>query len=77
MANGNRYAIIFNSTKSFKPLEESKIYLYSGGKESEEHLHNAKRLGSIIKEKMIKGYHIDFNFSINEHGSHAEMHWRE
>ena len=68
---------IFNSTKTFKPLEESKIYLYSGGKESEEHLHNAKRLGSIIKEKMIKGYHIDFHFSINEHGSHAEMHWRE
>lgn len=68
---------IFKSTKSFKPLEESKIYLYSGGQESAEHLPNAKRLGSIIKEKMIRGYHIDFHFSINEHGSHAEMHWRE
>jgi predicted alpha/beta superfamily hydrolase len=53
---------IFNSTKSFRPLEQSKIYLYSGGKESEEHLDNAKRLGSIIKEKMVKGYHIDFIF---------------
>lgn len=68
---------IFKNTTSFKPLEESRIYLYSGGKESVEHLPNAKRLGSIIKEKMIRGYHIDFHFSINEHGNHAEMHWRE
>ncbi|MFD2914723.1 alpha/beta hydrolase [Psychroserpens luteus] len=68
---------IFKSTKTFKPLEESKIYLYSGGKESVEHLPNAQKLGGIIKEKMIKGYHIDFHFSINEHGNHAEVHWRE
>ena len=68
---------IFNQTKSFKPLEKSRIYLYSGGKESKEHLPNSKRLGSIITEKMVKGYNIDFHFSINEHGSHAEMHWRE
>ncbi|MEM5564218.1 alpha/beta hydrolase-fold protein [Psychroserpens sp. AS72] len=68
---------IFKYTKTFKPLEESKIYLYSGGKESEQHLPNAHRLGDIIKEKMTKGYHIDFHFSINEHGNHAEMHWRE
>lgn len=68
---------IFNNTKSFRPLEESKIYLYSGGKESIAHLPNAQKLGSIINEKMIKGYHIDFHFSINEDGSHAEIHWRE
>jgi predicted alpha/beta superfamily hydrolase len=68
---------IFKYTKTFKPLEESKIYLYSGGKESEEHLPNAKKLGGIIKDKMMNGYHIDFHFSINEHGNHAEMHWRE
>ncbi|WP_051605554.1 alpha/beta hydrolase [Sediminibacter sp. Hel_I_10] len=68
---------IFNNTKSFEPLEESKIYLYSGGKESIEHLPNAQKLGSIIKEKMIKGHRIDFHFSINEMGNHAEVHWRE
>jgi len=68
---------IFNSTKTFQPLEESKIYLYSGAKESAEHLPNAYKLGNIIKEKMVNGYHIDFHFSINEHGSHAEVHWSE
>lgn len=68
---------IFNNTKTFQPLEESKIYLYSGGKESIEHLPNAQKLGGIIKEKMIKGHNIDFHFSINEMGNHAELHWRE
>ena len=68
---------IFKHTKSFKPLEESKIYLYAGGKESIEHLPNAQRLGGIIKEKMVKGHHIDFHFSINDDGSHSEVYWRE
>mgnify|MGYP005853737495 FL=1 len=69
--------LIFDHTKSFRPLEKSKIYLYAGGKESIEHLPNAKRLGSIIKDKMIKGYQIDFHFSINNEGNHSEIHWRE
>jgi len=68
---------VFNNTKSFKPLQESKIYLYAGGKESIAHLPNAQRLGAIIQEKMVKGHHIDFHFSINEMGNHAEVHWRE
>ena len=68
---------IFNNTKTFRPLQESKIYLYAGGKESIEHLPNAQKLGSIIKEKMVKGHNIDFHFSINEMGNHAEVHWRE
>jgi predicted alpha/beta superfamily hydrolase len=69
--------IIFDHTKSFRPLEESRIYLYAGGKESIEHLPNAHKLGGIISEKMVKGYHIDFHFSINEQGSHAEIYWRQ
>lgn len=68
---------IFENTTTFAPLERAKIYLYAGGKESEEHLPNAKKLGTIIKEKMIKGYHIDFHFSINEEGVHSEVHWRK
>lgn len=68
---------IFKKTKSFQPLEKSKIYLYAGGKESIDHLPNAKKLGSIIKQKMIKGYHVDFQFSINGDGSHSEIYWRE
>jgi predicted alpha/beta superfamily hydrolase len=68
---------VYKNTKSFQPLAGSKIYLYAGGKESEEHLPNAKKLGSIISEKMINGYHIDFHFSINEEGNHSEIHWRK
>jgi predicted alpha/beta superfamily hydrolase len=68
---------IFNNTKSFTPLQKSKIYLYAGAKESLEHLPNAQKLSGIIKEKMVKGHHIDFHFSINDLGNHAEVHWRE
>ncbi|WP_161792607.1 hypothetical protein [Psychroserpens damuponensis] len=40
-------------------------------------LPNANKLGDFIKEKMTNGYHIDFHFSINEHGHHSKMYWRE
>jgi len=69
--------MVFDHTKSFKPLEKSKIYLYAGGKESIEHLPNAHKLGGIISEKMVKGFHIDFHFSINNEGSHSEIYWRK
>lgn len=68
---------IFKSTKSFSPLEKAKLYLYSGGKESAEHLPNTRELGNIINEKMEKGHQIDFHFSINEEGNHSEVHWRK
>ena len=68
---------IFKNIKSFKPLEKSKIYMYSGGQESAEHLPNARRLEKIINKKMGKGHNIEFHFSVNEHGNHSEMHWRE
>jgi predicted alpha/beta superfamily hydrolase len=68
---------IFKNIKSFQPLEESEIYLYSGGQESQEHLPNARRLEKIIKEKMVNGFNINFHFSLNEFGNHSEAHWRE
>ncbi|HEX9828296.1 MAG TPA: hypothetical protein VGA80_16980, partial [Flavobacteriaceae bacterium] len=68
---------IFKHTKSFVPLRESKIYLYSGRQESKEHLPNAQRLEAIIRKKILKGYNIDFHFSVNEFGNHSEAHWRE
>lgn len=69
--------MIFNHTKTFKPLEESKIYLYAGGQESKEHLPNAQMLETIIRNKMVKGHNIDFHFSVNKLGNHSEIHWRE
>lgn len=67
---------IFEQTKSFEPLQRSKIYLYAGGQESAEHLPNAKKLEAIINEKMVLGHHIDFHFSVNEMGGHGESYWR-
>jgi len=66
---------IFEQTQSFAPLERSKIYLYSGGQESQEHLPNTTKLEKLIKEKMIDGHNIDFHFSINHLGNHSEEHW--
>ncbi len=69
--------MIFDHTKSFEPLQRSKIYLYAGGKESAQHLPNAQKLEAIIRKKMVEGYHIDFHFSVNEDANHAEIYWRE
>lgn len=69
--------LIFNHTKSFEPLQESKIYLYAGGQESKEHLPNAKKLEAIVRKKMVEGHNIDFHFSVNKIGNHSEEHWRE
>ena len=68
---------IFEQTKSFEPLQRSKIYLYAGGQESEQHLPNAQKIEAIFKEKMVLGHQIDFHFSINQRGSHAEKYWGE
>ncbi|MBJ7881208.1 alpha/beta hydrolase [Gelidibacter salicanalis] len=67
---------IFNQTESFRPLQESKIYLYSGGNESAEHLPNAQKLEAIFREKMVENHAIDFYFSVNEIGKHAEIYWK-
>jgi predicted alpha/beta superfamily hydrolase len=69
--------MIFNNIKTFTPLEESRIYLYAGGQESDEHLPNARQMETIIRNKMVKGHNIDFHFSVNELGNHSEVHWRE
>ena len=69
--------MIFQHTKTFEPLNQSRIYLYAGGKESKQHLPNAKRLEAIIREKMVKGHQIDFKFSVNLEAQHAEIYWRE
>ena len=69
--------IIFEHTKSFEPLNQSKIYLYAGGKESDQHLPNVKRLEAIIRNKMVEGHDIDLNFSVNLEAEHNEVYWRK
>lgn len=69
--------MIFEHTKTFEPLNRSRIYLYAGGKESEQHLPNVQKLEAIIRKKMVDGHQIDLHFSVNEDASHNEVHWRE
>jgi predicted alpha/beta superfamily hydrolase len=69
--------IIFDHTETFEPLNRSRIYLYAGGRESENHLPNVQKLEAIIRKKMVEGHQIDLNFSVNEDASHNEVHWRE
>ena len=69
--------MIFEHTKSFEPLNQSKIYLYAGGQESKQHLPNVKRLEAIIRKKMVEGHQIDLNFSVNLEAQHTEVYWRE
>lgn len=69
--------MVFEHTKTFEPLNQSRIYLYAGGQESKQHLPNAKRLEAIILEKMVLGHQIDFNFSVNLEAQHNEVYWRE
>lgn len=69
--------MIFDHTESFAPLNQSKIYLYAGGKESNQHLPNVQRLEAIIRKRMVEGQQIDLHFSVNPEAEHNEVHWRE
>ena len=68
---------IYIETTPYSKCFQSRIYLYAGGKESKQHLPNAKRLEAIIREKMVRGHQIDFKFSVNLEAQHAEVYWRE
>ena len=69
--------MIFNDSSSFKPLEQSALYLYAGGRESMKHLPNVMRLEAILKRKEIKGMPLNFKLSVNNDGEHAEVYWRK
>jgi len=68
---------IFTDANSFKPLDNSSIYLYAGGRESKKHLPNVLRLMSILHKKDASGNHFDLKLSVNNRGEHAEVYWRE
>jgi len=62
---------IYNDAELFNPEDNSKMYLYAGGKESRAHLPNIRRLESILNYK--KDY--EFNLSVNLDGQHGEYYW--
>ncbi len=68
---------IFNLAENFIPVPEAKIYVYAGGKESNSHLPNVKKLSSIFEKKLSSGVLFDLELSVNQHGKHKEDFWRE
>ena len=63
--------------KKFNPRKLASPIRLSSNENPKEHLPNVQRLERIIRKKILKGYTIDFHFSVNEMGNHSEVHWRE
>lgn len=66
---------IYKTADKFEPLPKSRIYMYAGGKESEAHLPNVKKLETILHKKLHEGAMFDLEFSVNHQGEHAEIFW--
>ncbi|TAK37003.1 MAG: alpha/beta hydrolase [Saprospiraceae bacterium] len=68
--------IYFQAINFFNPYT-TKIYLYAGGKESENMVPNVKRLQTALQRKGLDGSKIEFHLSINPDGEHNEARWGE
>ncbi len=66
--------IYFESIKFASPFD-LKIYLYAGGKESENMVPSAKRLKGILERQGINGSTVQFKLSIDPRGRHNEQRW--
>ena len=56
---------------------DTRIYLYAGGKESENMVPNAEKFKKMVTKKGQDGSQIDFHFSLDPDGVHCEYHWGE
>ncbi len=54
---------------------DTRIYLYAGGKESENMVPNAQKFKDMVSKKGPDGSHIDFHLSLDPEGVHSEYHW--
>jgi predicted alpha/beta superfamily hydrolase len=68
--------IPFRLIPFFHPLE-TKIYLYAGGKESENMIPNVRRFKQALEAKGEDTSKIDFKLSIDPNGVHNEWHWQK
>jgi predicted alpha/beta superfamily hydrolase len=68
--------IYFQAINFFNPYY-TKIYLYAGGRESENMVPNVQRLRAALQRKGLDGSKIEFNLSINPNGEHNEARWGE
>ena len=54
---------------------DTRIYLYAGGKESQNMIPNAKKFKDMVTKKGRDNTQIDFHLSLDPDGVHSEYHW--
>lgn len=66
---------INQQANQFIPQSSSKLFLYAGGKESENHLPNVQKFYNVLAEKQLTLDKLDLKLSINPEGNHSEHYW--
>ncbi len=68
---------IFQQAEHFRPNLPVHLYIYSGGRESANHMPNVLR----FKKRLVGGKrdfaNIDLHVELNPDGTHSEYHWRQ
>jgi predicted alpha/beta superfamily hydrolase len=68
---------IFQQAEHFHPELPTELYIYAGGKESQNHMPNVLRFKKqLLGEKTIFN-HIRLHLSLNPEGTHSEAFWRD
>ncbi|MGB0523303.1 MAG: alpha/beta hydrolase [Flammeovirgaceae bacterium] len=68
---------IYKLAKTFQPEQETRVYLYTGGNESEFLVPNMKRMKHDLKGEHGGKKNLDVRLSIREGGTHSEHFWGE
>jgi len=68
---------IFQQAANFHPELPADLYIYAGGKESQNHLPNVKRFEKRLLQGKSKFNKINLELSLNPEGTHSESMWRE
>jgi predicted alpha/beta superfamily hydrolase len=68
---------IFQQADHFHPEKEVHLYIYAGGKESENHLPNVNRFKQRLTEGKSIFSEIHLHLSLNPEGTHSEHYWRQ
>lgn len=67
---------IFQQAEHFSPNLPTHMYIYSGGKESANHLPNVLRFKNRLLTGNQEYNNIDLHMELNPHGTHSEFYWR-
>ena len=68
---------IFKLASTFDPLPHTKLYIYAGAKESQNHLFNVRWLKQKLKNRAFSRDMLEIKSVINPKGEHSEIYWRE